>query len=318
MKKIEKAANVIISKCLNLKKPESLIIVTDEPLLEKAMLLFTAACKKTKHVQLILLNQQQIKSRQIDTPVSTYMASSDTLIAITSYSISHTDARRKACRKGVRCISMPNILDASFTRIANMNFEKISRLSQKLKDILTIGKEARITSPNGTELIVPINKGSGYADTGLIHTAGAFSNLPAGEAAIAPDEGQTWGTLIIDSGMGVIPEDKDRLTITVKNGRAARIKGGNAALRLRRMLSPFGSSSRIIAELGIGTNKYAKISGYSLEDEKVLGTVHIALGNNVSFGGQNNVPIHVDGVVYNATLVIDGRKILDEGKLVLN
>ena len=83
------------------------------------------------------------------------------------------------------------------------------------------------------------------------------------------------------------------------------------------MLAPHGSKSRLVAEFGIGTNDTARLKGCTLEDEKVLGTVHLAIGNNISFGGKNDVSIHLDGVVYNATVVIDGRKILDRGRLVL-
>jgi len=59
------------------------------------------------------------------------------------------------------------------------------------------------------------------------------------------------------------------------------------------------------------------ISGYSLEDEKVLGTIHIGVGNNISFGGDNDVAVHLDAVVFKASVEIDGRVILDRGRLVL-
>ena len=82
-------------------------------------------------------------------------------------------------------------------------------------------------------------------------------------------------------------------------------------------MSKFGTGSRFVAEFGIGTNDAAHISGYALEDEKVLGTTHVALGNNVSFGGSNDVPIHLDAVVYKSTVEIDGKLILDRGKLAI-
>jgi leucyl aminopeptidase (aminopeptidase T) len=246
------------------------------------------------------------------------MQKMNAVMAVTSRSISHTNARRDACRMGTRIVSMPNITSPTFTRLAATDFKKVARLSKKMSDILTIGKDVRVTAPNGTDLEISIEKGRGYADTGALNFPGAFSNLPAGEACILPDSGKTDGVLIVDSGMGGNKKDDDRLVLAIRNGRVTRISGSLAAEKLRRQLAKYGGESRIVAEFGIGTNRNALISGYSLEDEKVLGTIHIAVGNNVSFGGDIKVPIHLDGVVYKASVEIDGRKILQRGRLLLD
>ena len=73
----------------------------------------------------------------------------------------------------------------------------------------------------------------------------------------------------------------------------------------------------MIAKFGIGTNDASRLSGCALEDETVLGNIHLALGNNLTFGGTNDVPIHLDAVVYKANVVIDGRRIIDGGRLLL-
>jgi leucyl aminopeptidase (aminopeptidase T) len=317
MTKLEKAAQTVINKCLDVKRDEAVLIIADEPFIDIASLIFNAANKRTKHVHLLRLTSQLIRQGIMSDPVATLMTKMDAIVMMTSASMSHTEARRQASRQGARIVSMPGITNETFMRLAETDYEKVSRLSQKLRDVLTIAKEAKVTAPNGTHLVVPISRREGHADTGILLKPGTFSNLPAGEASIAPDDGATEGELIVDSGMGVMREDHDPLVITIKKGRATRINGGLVAERLRRRLAPFGPSSRKVAEFGIGTNKSARLCGYALEDEKVLGTVHIALGNDVSFGGANQVPIHVDAVVYKASLVIDGRKILDDGRLAL-
>ena len=83
------------------------------------------------------------------------------------------------------------------------------------------------------------------------------------------------------------------------------------------MLQPFGNKGRNIAEIGIGTNDSVKLSGMLLEDEKKLGTVHIALGDNKSMGGKVNVPIHVDGVILKPTVYFDDKIIMKSGKLLV-
>jgi leucyl aminopeptidase (aminopeptidase T) len=68
-----------------------------------------------------------------------------------------------------------------------------------------------------------------------------------------------------------------------------------------------------VAELGVGTNDRAILTGQILEDEKILGTVHVAFGNNASMGGTVEVPFHVDGILLEPTLELDGTIILDRG-----
>ena len=97
-----------------------------------------------------------------------------------------------------------------------------------------------------------------------------------------------------------------------------QIEGGEEAQRLNDMLEPFGRKGRNIAELGIGTNDQAIITGQILEDEKVMGTVHIALGNNLSMGGTCDVGIHVDGVFTRPTVYADDRVLMKDGKLLLD
>ncbi|MCH6574776.1 MAG: PAS domain-containing protein, partial [Bacteroidetes bacterium] len=65
------------------------------------------------------------------------------------------------------------------------------------------------------------------------------------------------------------------------------------------------------------TNDKAIISGNILEDEKVLGTCHIALGNNTGFGGKINIPLHLDGIIKNPTISVDNKKIMESGKLLI-
>jgi len=312
MTKMEKAAQAVIHRHLEVKKGESVLILTNEPLVEIASILFQAAKRRTRGAYLL-----QLSNSDLSGPVADLMSRVNVVIAVTAPSISHTEARRRASHNGVRIASMPNITRATFSRLALTDLKKNARLSQKIRDILTIGRQARVSAPNGTDLLVPIQNRKGYADTGLLQVPGAFSNIPAGEACVAPEKGLTEGELIVDSGMGLDRRDIDGITLTIKNGRVSRIKGGRSAQRLRRNLARHGPASRVVAEFGIGTNANAVISGYSLEDEKVLGTIHIGVGNNISFGGDNDVAVHLDAVVFKASVEIDGRVILDRGRLVL-
>ena len=103
--------------------------------------------------------------------------------------------------------------------------------------------------------------------------------------------------------------------MNVEKGFAVKIDGGQEAVKLNALLTPFGKKAFNTAELGIGTNDEAIITGEILEDEKVMGTVHIALGNNLSMGGTCDVGIHLDGVILKPTVIVDGRTIMANGDL---
>ncbi len=142
--------------------------------------------------------------------------------------------------------------------------------------------------------------------------------MPTGETFLAPVEGTTNGVFVVDgsfAGLGLIGEV--HIKVDVEKGFATKITGGKAAKKLIGMLDKVGRRARNIAEFGIGTNDSAKLSGILLEDEKVMGTVHLALGNNVTMGGTFNVPIHVDGVIKKPTVYLDDKLLMNSGKLLI-
>jgi aminopeptidase len=198
-------------------------------------------------------------------------------------------------------------------RTLNADYNEIAQRSIKVAGIVSQGKIAKVTTPAGTDIILKIEGRECHADTGLVHKPGDFSNLPAGEAYIAPVEGTANGVIMVDGSM--VGKVKKPIKIVVKNGMAVEISGDQAAKELEKMIEPFGPPARNVAELGIGTNHKAKIVGSVLEDEKVMGTVHMALGDNQSMGGTVSVPSHLDGILLKPTLWIDDKIIMQDGVL---
>jgi leucyl aminopeptidase (aminopeptidase T) len=83
------------------------------------------------------------------------------------------------------------------------------------------------------------------------------------------------------------------------------------------MLTAAGAGGTNVAELGIGTNERAIVTGNLLEDEKILGTCHVAFGASAGIGGTVQVPIHEDCVVMKPDISVDGRPILRAGELLV-
>lgn len=157
-----------------------------------------------------------------------------------------------------------------------------------------------IKTKSGTNVAFFVKNRKWVSDDGIYTKKGAFGNLPAGEVFIAPLEGKTSGTIIADASVGVIGKVDKNIKIKVKGGFIESVEGGKVAARFKKLLK--NSLFKSVAELGIGTNYKAKITGSVLEDEKAAGTCHIAFGNNRHFGGKVDVPFHVDVVVKKATI----------------
>jgi len=97
-------------------------------------------------------------------------------------------------------------------------------------------------------------------------------------------------------------------------GRVTQIAGGAGAEYREKVNVQHGDSTRVIAELGIGTNLQARLQGNIVTDEKALGTIHVAIGRNDFLGGKNIAPIHIDGVISQPTVWIDGKILIDKGQ----
>lgn len=317
MNKLEHAASLVITQCLKIKRGESVVVMSDEPLMGIGQLLWNAALRATDDAVLVEIKFPRLRTVEPTATIAGMMASADVLILATSRSLSHTNARRKACRGKTRVVSMPGISADTLRRAIDIDYRETARRSKKLAEILGIGRNVHLTAPSGTDVTFAIDGRRGYADTGLVHEPGAFSNLPAGEASVGPVAGKSHGRIVFEHGLANLARPDDMITFDVHNGYVTRIKGVDGGMKLRKLLKYYGQEARTIAELGIGTNPAAQITGCTLEDEKTLGTVHVAIGNNRSFGGSCDVPIHLDGIVLRPTLTIDGKGIIDNGGLTV-
>jgi len=300
------------------KKHEKVLIITDEIKKEIGYALYVNALRLGHQSLYIEMKSGKVNGEEPPEAIAELMQKFDVVLCPTAKSLTHTNARRAASAKGVRVATFPGITKDVMIRGMNADYNKISKLSIKLKGILEKGSHVRVTSVLGTDISFSIKGRTSYASKGLFHAKGESGNLPTGETFLAPIEGTSNGIFIVDgsmAGLGLIKNAN--ISIKVKDGYATEIKGGVLARKLAKQLDDVGKDARNIAEFGIGTNDSAKLSGVLLEDEKVMGTIHIALGNNVSMGGNVNVPIHLDGVIKKPTVYLDDEVLMKEGKLLV-
>ncbi len=312
---LEKAYDIIVSKCMGLKPEERILIVYDQPLKHIAQGLLDAAKKISKNSFLQETPTSKVNGEEPPSQVADEMKKCPVLILATSKSLSHTKARREASEKGARVASLPGISEDMIARAIDVDYDKMNERTSRLKEILDKGATARITTVAGTDLTVNIKGYNVHNYSGIFTKNGSFGNLPDGEAAMAAQFAGTNGTLIVDASVLKKKVDKN-IMIKIEDGKAVDFTGGELASELKEALTSKGEKAFYVAEFAIGTNDKAIITGNTLEDEKVLGTAHIAFGNNVSFDGTNDVDIHLDCVFFRPTISVDGKKIMENGKLM--
>jgi len=249
------------------------------------------------------------------------MAYYDVILAINTYSISHTVARQAACNKGARVASLPEIEPEMFLPDGplNVDYETMRANTLKVAEILSRGNKVKIVAPNGTELYFNIAGREGRTDIGLIHEKGDWGNLPGGEACIAPVEGTAFGRLVVSAGWH--PNLDEDMTLVFEEGEVVEvIGGGKVGDYFRNVLNPSVrepefSRRRNCAEFGVGTNPNARRQDNVLEAEKIKGTIHIAVGDNSHLGGIIASDIHEDFVLGQPDVYVDDICLLRSGKL---
>lgn len=247
-------------------------------------------------------------------------AVADIIIALSNNSTSHTNFRKLACHAGARFASLPHFDPEMFGTSMTVDWHALADRTNRLVEAVNRAEWVYVECPNGTVMHICKKGRHAEGDDGLLTADGAFGNLPAGEAYLAPLEGESHGTMVIE--WGPAAKLQNPLTLTIADGKVVRIDG-NDPLR-QRLEAKFAENPncRNLAELGIGTNDKASRPDNVLEAEKILGTIHLALGDNTGFGGTVSAPFHEDYVFYQPTVTLvlpDGSReiILDNGSLQL-
>jgi len=315
MNKLEKAAVNVLKNCMNVKKKEKVLIITDSKL-EKISNVFLKNSKKiTKNSELVNIPIPATPGVEPPAKVAKMMLDYDVVLGITTKSISHTKARKDASNKGARIATMPGITEDIIKRTLIVDYNKIKKKNLKLIKKLKKGRVVRVKTKKGTDISLKIFNKKWFDDSGIYTKRKDFGNLPAGEIGFMPTEGKTNGIFVVDGSIGSLGLVDKPVEIEVKDGFATKIIGRKTAQKLKKLL--ITKKHKNIAEFAFGTNPKAKITGVTLEDEKVSGTVHIALGNNKSYGGTVDVPFHVDCIIKKPDVFVDGKLVMKKGEFLI-
>jgi leucyl aminopeptidase (aminopeptidase T) len=319
-KKIYPACETLLTTCSNCQPDEEILIVTDTERFEIGMAMWDAA-ERFPNRSLILMNAREMHGEEPTETVAAAMLAADVIFRCTYCSLSHSVARANACAAGARDL---NCCDYDFAMLESgglltdfpENVKYVDQIAKGFKD----GDRVKITSAIGTNYTASIKGQKIFPQYGMSLKPGVTSSPPDIECSTTATPGTANGVIYVDGSithprLGLIT-DKEPIRVEIKDSYVTSITGGPQAKILQEVLDEIGDR-RIyqIGEIGVGLNPDAKLNGRMLEDEGCMGTVHCAFGNNEA---GNDINLHIDMMFRNPTIEVDGKVILDEGKVVFD
>lgn len=307
-----------VETCMGVKPGEDILIVTDPDNMDKAEALAIVTYMADADPTILCQSSLRKFSVEPSEMISECMKKADVILVSLPFLYSalffHTQARKEAVKAGARFGIVHITQDNAY-----INKEEIlqtKELTEKIADMLDRAEKVRVTTKNGTDITMSIKGRRPVVISSLLNKPGDSGTIPDfAEAAIAPIEGSAEGVVVIDGSMsGLEGLVKESIVWKVEKGKVVEISGKDEAQKLKELLKKGDENSTNIAELGIGTVTRGKVVG-NPDDKRLLGTGHIAIGDNRFGGGNVASNIHLDGVFMNMTLEINGKHIMEEGVL---
>lgn len=168
-----------------------------------------------------------------------------------------------------------------------IDYNEVSRTSELLRAGMTHADTATIDfeiEGRKLQLRFDLDKQEAQKSHGICHQGPDIANLPAGEVYFVP--------VNVEGSFPLRYEDGTYGIVKVADGRAQEVtllSGNQATVDQHNQKLIDDPATGFIGELGLGTQEYPP-SGSDIQDEKVLGTIHVALGRNDHLGGSITPP----------------------------
>jgi leucyl aminopeptidase (aminopeptidase T) len=308
---LDRAIQTVLGRCLEIRDDEEVLVIADPARERLGHALLDAARELGADGSLIVLPPDPRRGFEPPRAVAAAFSACDVFLAPCEPSLSHTTARKAASEKGIRGATLPGVTEDMLARLMSADFDAMAKRCAAVAELLSDADEAHLTCPLGTDFRMDLRGREGIPDDGDLTGEGVFGNLPCGEGFISPAGGE--GTIVAQSEPLTGLQDQP-LRIEVRDGALAEASLPSFVAAL----DAHAPKGRNLAELGVGTNDQARLTGNVLEDEKILGTAHVAFGASAGIGGNVTVPVHLDVVVTEASLTIGSTQVLDGGRYLLD
>jgi leucyl aminopeptidase (aminopeptidase T) len=308
----------LLDQCLGVRQGEQVVLLTDGGTDDGVVNRLLEAVAARDGIPLVArMPAPHLPGAEPPGAVAAMMLEAGAVIELTSLFIGSSLARRNATERGVRYLAMPGVRVETFRPGGplDVDFERLRADAERVGRAWASAREFRLTSRGGTDLRGSVEGRPGRVLHGMAREPGAYMAPPDIESGTAPVEGTASGTVVIDGDllfMGPGPL-ADAVALQVEDGRMVGIEGPERA-RLTSMLERCADERMAnLAEVSVAFNPAGTICSVPMETESARGTAHIALGNSIAYGGEVNAIAHLDCVMRDATLELDGRAVMIEG-----
>jgi len=225
---------------------------------------------------------------------------------------------KRAKESGISLAKFTNIILSAL----DIDYAELVKKGRSLVKAVSDASVVHLTSDKGTDIEFEVKGRKWIIDDGVISNEDVEMgdvglNLPCGEVFICPIENSANGTVFFDVPTSYYGHTISGIKLEFKDGKAVNFDAEYGKKDFKEMLDAATGDKDRFAEFAIGLNPKARFINDVLVDEKVLGTVHIAIGDNKgpSYGGKNSSSIHWDLVMTHPTVKVDGKTIMKNGKL---
>lgn len=315
---VARTAHRVIADYMAVKQGEFVVIVVDDRTSPSIWQALAGQTYAVGGLPVVTMMAALAKSgMEPPAPIAAAMCKASVVVAAASRSMYHIEAKNQAKLAGARGVfNAPYLEDGWIDGAMTADFLEIRKQAERLRDRLARGKRAKVTTPAGTEVTMVIEgrKPVGWL-TGVCRNPGEVSAFPGGEVSLPPLEGTTEGRIVLEHIMTDIGRLGEPIVLTVKEGECVKIDGGVEARALVAHIDGVKNATNI-AELGIGLNPKSRLTGGITEVKKRLGTAHMALGDSAAgYGGAVTSDVHLDGMLLNVRIEIDGEVIVENGEV---
>jgi leucyl aminopeptidase (aminopeptidase T) len=321
---VTRSADLIIRRLLAVKPGEQVAIVCD-PHTEMSMAYALAGVVQGVGAEFTIL---MMPTRQTDrmndlTPIiENGLRAADCMIGLTGASGAPTYSsavKNLYNAKKLRTISMVmRNLDNFTSGGALADYDALHDEGRQLEALWEKKEHIHITSSAGTDLKAPIAGEKVFVECGFALEAGTEAAFSDGEVSQMPQVNTAEGIIVVDGPIAHIGQPASPISLKVEGGRVVSVSGESPqADELRHIIETIKNADNI-AEVGIGLNPACRRNGDFEEEKKARGNVHIAIGDNIFYGGDVRSPVHMDMVIYQPTVIMDGQKVVDQGRLLFD
>jgi leucyl aminopeptidase (aminopeptidase T) len=210
-----------------------------------------------------------------------------------------------------------------FWKGVNTDYDRLQTVGARMRSSLINGRQVKITASNGTDLSLQIARRKVFVSDGVISSEDRYTGgpacqawLPAGEVYVTPVPGTAEGTFVAET-FFFEGQRIERLELRFSDGKltSMKAKGDITALKQRYDAAPAGRELFAVLDIGINPN-VQEPAGSHMVTWMGAGTISIGIGGNTWAGGDNVVPYGLYAHLVDGTLAIDGKKLVDGGRLI--